>query len=321
MRTGKWLLLAALMLVSARVDAAPTQVYVGVYVYSVSELNLAEGTYLLDGYLWFRWQGTALPADKFEFSVINGTVESADDSPVVHQGDTYRASRRVKLRLRSNFVLDDYPFDKQVLPLQLEHRWDGIEQLVFVPDDGAVPEGKSLRQAFLSSGLKIGDWIIDSARHRVVTKQYETDFGSIQKGVWDGKSSRYVFEVQLRRRLLPYTLKVLLPLLVIVAMGILVFFMDAREFGTQCGVAITALLSCVAFHISQPQVGYLVKADFFFFLSYAAIFCSLCAVVASNKWVHAGDPARSNVFVRKLRLPVLIAFGGGVVAVVLSGMT
>src|SRR5262249_4837315 len=187
--------------------------------YSISELNIAEGTFLLDGYVWFRWQGNGLPTDRFDFSIINGSVESADDSPMVHEGDIHRLSRRVKLRLRSNFVFDDYPFDTQVPPLQIEHRWNGIEQLVFVPDDGAVPQGSSLKQAFLAGGLKIGDWIIDSARHRVDTKQYETDFGSIQKGVWDGKSSRYVFEVKLKRRLMPYILKVLLPLFVIVAMG------------------------------------------------------------------------------------------------------
>jgi branched-chain amino acid transport system substrate-binding protein len=299
--------------------AAPTQVYVGVYVYSISELKITEGTFLLDGYVWFRWQGTSLPADKFEFSVTNGTVENIEDAPIVHEGDVYRASRRVKLRLRSSFVFDDYPFDEQVLPLQMEHRWGGIEQLVFVPDDGAVPQGKSLREAFLASNLKIGDWIIDSARHRVETKQYETDFGSIQKGVWDGKSSRYVFEVQLRRRLAPYILKTLVPLFVIVAMGFCAFFMDAREFSTQCGVAITALLSCVAFHISQPEVGYLVKADYFFFLSYAAIFSSLCVMVVSNKWVHSGEPERSNAFNRKLRLPLVALFLVGLATVVLAG--
>ncbi len=299
--------------------AAATRVYTGVYVYSISELNIAEGTFLLDGYVWFRWQGAALPTDKFELSVINGSIESSDDAPIVTEGDTHRASRRVKLRLRSSFVFDDYPFDKQILPLQIEHRWNGIEQLVFIPDDGAVPEGKRLQESFLASGLKIGDWIIDSARHRVETKQYETDFGSIQKGVWDGKSSRYVFEVQLRRRLAPYILKTLLPLLVIVAMGLSAFFMDGREFSTQCGVAITALLSCVAFHIAQPQVGYVVKADLFFFLSYAAIFAALCVMVASNRWVHAGDPARSNALSRKLRLPLLLAYAAGMAAVILAG--
>jgi hypothetical protein len=308
-----------LLLVAGPAIAAPTQVHTGVYVYSISELNIAGGTFLLDGYVWFRWQGANLPSDKFEFTVVNGTVESADDAPVVHQGDTHRASRRVKLRLRSNFVFDDYPFDEQVLPLQVEHRWNGIEQLVFVPDDGAVPQGKSLRESFLASGLEIGDWIIDSARHHVETKQYETDFGSIQKGVWDGKSSRYVFEVQLRRRLLPYILKTLLPLLVIVAMGFSAFFMDAREFSTQCGVAITALLSCVAFHISQPQLGYVVKADYFFFLSYAAIFSALCVMVASNRWVHRGDADRSNALNRKLRLPLVAAFVAGLATVVIVG--
>jgi hypothetical protein len=75
----------------------------------------------------------------------------------------------------------------------------------------------------------------------------------------------------------------------------------------------------VAFHISQPQVGYVVKADFFFFLSYAAIFASLTVMVAANKWVHAGDIARANAIGRRLRLPMLALFVAGVAAVIVAG--
>src|SRR6476620_1775986 len=118
-------LLFTLLLLAARAEAAPTQVNVGVYAYSISELNIAEGTFLLDGYLWFRWAGEALPTDRFDFTLINGQVEHSDDAAVVHQDGQHRVSRRVSLRLRSNFHLADYPFDTQTLPLVIEHRWFG----------------------------------------------------------------------------------------------------------------------------------------------------------------------------------------------------
>jgi hypothetical protein len=303
--------------------AEPTRVHVGVYAYSISELNVSQGTFLFDGYIWFRWEGDALPADAFDFSVVNGSVESVDSAPAVTQGSVHRSSRRVRLRLRGDFQLDDYPFDRQVLPLQLEHRWMGAEQLVFVPDEGAVPAGTPLRNAFLARELEVGDWIIQLANHRVETKQYETDFGSIQKGVWNGQSSRYTFEVHLKRRLAPYVLKVLLPLLLIVAMAFTAFFIDAREFSTQIAIVITALLSCVAFHVSQssslPQVGYLVKADLFFLLSYAFVFFALASVVLGNRWTHSGRPERGPWLYARLRVALPLLFLGGLGTIVAVG--
>lgn len=309
------LLVAALLAQApAKKPVAPTTVYVGAYAYSISEVNMAAGTFLWDGYLWFRWQGDALGSDGFDFVVINGILEHMDESAPVHQGDVHRQSRRVTMRLRADFDLKDYPFDAQVLPMVIEHRWFGDDQLVFVPDDGAVPQGRTLANAFLAEELRVGDWNVREVRHRGAKKTYETDFGSIQKGVWAGTSSRYVLEVEIRRALLPYVLKFVLPLLLIVAMGFSVFFISPKEFSTQCGIVITALLACVAFHMSQanslPEVGYLVKADVFFLLSYGFIFFALAAVVGANRLVHVGKPQRAEWWIDRLRLLLPLGFVG-----------
>jgi TRAP-type uncharacterized transport system substrate-binding protein len=263
----------------------PINVYTGVYAYSISELDIAKGTFLFDGYLWFRWRGPHFGDQPFEFTIVNGTIERMEDSPIIHQGEWHRLSRRVTLRLQAKFALHDYPFDQQNLPIELEHRWMGDEKLVFVPDDGAATSG-TLRDSFLSSKLEIGDWVIRGVTHQAVQNKYETDFGSIQKGVWAGTSSRYILTIQIRRSIVPYAIKFILPLIVIVLMSFMALFIGTDKFEVQTGIVITALLACVAFHISQanslPEVGYLVKADKFFIVSYVLIFLTLIKAVASH---------------------------------------
>ncbi len=269
----------------------PIKVFVGAYAYSISELNISDGTFLFDGYLWFRWRGPHLAAKPFEFSVINGTVENMEDSPVIQADGWNRQSRRVTVKMRANFLLHDYPFDTQRLPLEIEHRWMGAEKLVFIPDDGAATGG-SLMRSFLAKDVQINDWKIRDVEHQVRVKQYETDFGSIEKGVWNGQSSRYILSINIRRTILPYVVKFIIPLVVIVLMNFAVYFIRSDEFEVQAGIVITALLSCIAFHISQsgslPEVGYLVKADKFFLLSYVVIFLTLVQIVVENTLHHRG---------------------------------
>ncbi|MBI3268190.1 MAG: TAXI family TRAP transporter solute-binding subunit [Planctomycetes bacterium] len=285
---------AAAVLEKSHATAYPVRVFVGVYAYSISELDIAKGTFLFDGYIWFRWQGRLFEdtGGAFDFALVNGTIESIDPgSRVIHQEGWHRQSRRLTARLRANFLLHEYPFDSQVLPLLVEHRWQGEEKLVFVPDDAAAPGG-DLGAAFLAEGVRIGDWVVRSVRHEAATKQYETDFGSIHKQEWQGRSSRYAFTIEIRRTVLRYAVKLLLPLLVAVAMGFIVFWIHPAEFEAKSCLAILAILNCIGLQIAQaehlPDVGYLVKADLFFILSYVLLSLCLVQVVRENALHRAG---------------------------------
>ncbi len=323
MRTLALVLALAAAAVAEQAKAPPVTVYVGVYAYSISELDIAKGSFLFDGYLWFRWKGD-LPGDKtdeFEFALVNGSIESIDaGSRVVRRDGWCRQSRRMTARMRGSFLLSDYPFDRQLLELIIEHRWQGDDTLVFVPDDGAATSG-SLRESFLADTVAIGDWHIRDVRHRTFPKRYETDFGSIAKDEWQGASSRYVFTVEVERSLLRYALKLLLPLVVAVAMGFIVFWVDPRHFESKSCLGILAILNCIGLHVVHadhlPEVGYLVKADWFFVLAYVLLSLCLVAVVWESNLHIAGRHDAVRRLARVSRWAFPIAFAAPIVAMFL----
>ncbi|HEY8375098.1 MAG TPA: hypothetical protein VIK91_01360 [Nannocystis sp.] len=285
----------ALAAAPAAADGA-AQVYTGVYAYAFSDLDIQAGTFRFDGYLWFRWRCDLLGDDTFQFVLINGAVDDIDETPVIKGDGWCRQSHRLRATIRSNFDLHDYPFDRQRLPLRIEHRWYGPARMRFVPDDGAIPEGSDARTAFLSRDLDIGQWRVLDVTHRADIYTYETDFGSIEKGKWDGQSSRYTFEVTIARPFFPYLLKVVLPLLIIVGMAFLAFAIRPARFDSKVSLLVTALLSSVALHLTQasalPEVGYLVRADMFFLVSYAALGASLLLVTLEHRRTEpAGETA------------------------------
>lgn len=274
----------------------PTEVFAGVHIYSISDVNLTEGTYRFHGYIWFRWQGElnyeARPAqsEEFEFVLINGEIEQIDEARTDHDGQWHRQSRKFSARLRSTFDMHMYPFDEQSLEMIVEHRWLGTDGLVFVADDAAYPNG-SLGKSSLDESLLINNWQIkrNEISHQTMINTYGTDFGSLGDN-WNQQASRYVFRVPVRRNIGSYLTKFLIPLTVIVLMCFSVFFIHCSEFDPQVGIVVTALLSCIAFHISQveslPKVGYVVMADVFFFLSYLVIFLAMVEVITANLLFH-----------------------------------
>lgn len=276
----------------------PIVVRTGVYISSIDQLNIRKGTYLFSGYLWFRWQRPFQGDNRIDFVVVNGEMVSIDE-PEVHEHDGwYRQSHHFQARLRNAFPLHEYPFDAQRLKMLIEHRWLGTERVVFEPDESALPSD-ALGDKALGPDVAVRDWSIvrDDVRHASVVQTYSTDFGWLDPNKWNRKSSRYVFEVPVARSIVPYVVKSVVPLIIIVLMSFCVFFIDATEFQAQVSITITALLSAIAFHISQsnslPKVGYLVVADVFYLLSYAVIFLALVQVIVAHVVYHRGYPRRA----------------------------
>lgn len=302
------------------VAEAPADVYAGAYAYAFSDLDFQAGTFSFDGYLWFRWRCDAIGDGAFDFVLVNGAIDDIDDAPVVKADGWCRQSRRLRATVRTNFGLRDYPFDRQTLAIRLEHRWLGPARMRFVPDDGAIPAAKGPREAFLSRDLDIQQWRVLDVSHRADIYTYETDFGSIEKGTWDGQSSRYTFSVTIARPFFPYLLKVVMPLLIIVGMAFLAFAIRPGRFDSKVSLLVTALLSTVALHLTQasalPEVGYLVRADMFFLVSYAALGASLLLVTVEHRRSEPapdGEPLSRAIF--WARFAVIAGFCAAVVLV------
>ncbi|MHC4829514.1 MAG: TAXI family TRAP transporter solute-binding subunit [Planctomycetota bacterium] len=268
----------------------PVTVHTGIYANDVFNLDIAGGTFDIDFYLWFRYQGR-LHADpsEFRFEFMNGEVRQIDPPVIDRFGGHTHLSYKVVGRFRTSFPLHRYPFDAQVLPIKIEHPIFESSALKFTPDQGVNPGKVS---ALIEPGVAVDDWGITQVTHRADDHIYQSDMGSPALEEAQQVYSQYIYEIEIRRTLGTYLVKFCVPLAVMVLVAFLVFFIPAKEFQTQVILVVASLLSCVAFHTTQvdnlPRVGYMVTADLFFVLSYCLIFLTLGQIVIEHWLYHRG---------------------------------
>lgn len=95
-----------------------------------------------------------------------------------------------------------------------------------------------------------------------------------------------VFSLDVERDYSFFTLKVMFPLFLIVAMSWLVFWLDPRMASTQISVATTAMLALIAYRCAigdmVPKLAFLTSLDYFVLGSTILIFVSLLEVVYTS---------------------------------------
>lgn len=265
---------------------AQLKVEVGIYVLDISRLDVKQETFEADFYIWFKWTGPGFSPSGIEF--MNGEITHKTEPTAEITGGKNYSIMRVKGAFRTRFMLSNYPFDVQTLRIVIEHKDLTEKELQFVPAFSGEEDASSRT---LEKGMIISDWKVSRAWGEVREHKYNTDFGYF-KEVDKADYSQYLFNVTIKRSIFPYLLKFSLPLFILVIMSFLVFFINAKEFEAQCGICVTAILSCIALHLAQgdslPQVGYLVAADKFFILSYILIFFTLVETVICNNYAKKG---------------------------------
>ena len=99
--------------------------------------------------------------------------------------------------------------------------------------------------------------------------------------------------VYVDRGVMYYAVKIIAPLLLIVAMSWLVFWIDPKESGSQISVAITAMLTLIAYRFSigelVPKVSYLTRLDYFILGSTLMVFLALLLVIITSNLAKSGQ--------------------------------
>jgi branched-chain amino acid transport system substrate-binding protein len=291
---------------------------------------MKSGTFDVDMYVWFRWRGhiaeaaTASPEEQLPWELANGAINTSVLNSVERLGGWTYLCYRVGATMRGQFLLHEYPFDTQTLTISIESGDHASDEVVFVAEDVDLSgRRRDLMRHALSPRVTISDWKIGSVAQRAESYFYDHDFGSPEMAAQGVLSfPRFSFTIEIRRVLFPYLVKFCLPLVIIVMMSFLVFFIRPEEFEVQAGIVITALLSVVAFHVSQadslPEVGYLVTADKFFMLSYVVIFLTLVEVVIENRLLHSRGEQAARRLDHLARVAFPIVFFGPIAYMIAS---
>ena len=98
--------------------------------------------------------------------------------------------------------------------------------------------------------------------------------------------------IHAERYVATYVLKVILPLILIVLMSSIVFWIDPHQAGTQIGVATTSMLTLIAYRFmvggDLPAVPYLTRMDHFIMGSTLLVFATLMQAVVTSMMTRDG---------------------------------
>ncbi|MEQ9006737.1 MAG: ABC transporter substrate-binding protein, partial [Ekhidna sp.] len=103
-----------ILLVNSKYMHKTQVVYTGLDINEISDLDLTEASYIVDFYLWFRYQGE-FDDDNIEF--INSANSLKLEEPIaqgIRDGINYKAYR-IKAEFKGDFYFQDYPFDHKFL--------------------------------------------------------------------------------------------------------------------------------------------------------------------------------------------------------------
>ena len=176
--------------------------------------------------------------------------------------------------------LRKFPFDSQRFEVRAVSG-ESIDHVVFyeAPDD----------KSYILDSSSVADWRItdpmtDTTPFGLPGRLHSPSFALSFTGT--RLSDHYVF-------------KVISPLVLIIAVSWIVFWLDPKEGGSQLSVAVTSFLTVIAYHISLgsniPKIPYLTRLDVFVFGGTILVFLAVLEVVITTNCARRNqlDRARS----------------------------
>lgn len=307
-------LLCAVQAAAAESELQPIEqggaVYVSAAVLDVDAINSVEQSFTINLYVQFRWFDPRLahdgPGSRREkladiqaprFLLLNRQrtwstlLDVADISP---SGEVLYRMRvwgdfSQPLRLQ-HFPFDSHSFQIPVIALATDFESDFVPVVV----DPEYPPR-------IAESFSVADWQIDG--WRVETSSEELGY--------DVAGQQLIFTFDAARIYTHYLVKFVVPLILIVMMSWVVFWIDPLESGSQLSVSVTVVLTLIAYHIALtnklPDIPYLTAMDLFLFCSTLLVFASLIEVVITSRYANSNrvELARRIDLVCRATFPAL----------------
>jgi len=262
----------------------PTVIRCAIAVLDVDEINDAGQNFTVNAFVRFEWK------DPREAHGGRGKILK-DLSEVWHPrllfvnqqktwsnlGDVLEISPEGVMVYREQFWGDfsqpmdlyDFPFDRQDFAIQVVEAGPEEPGEVKLVQD---PETES----FIAEKYSVADW-------KVVGSETNSDPYVVPTGQ---KVDSFSFVFTADRLSNHYLIKIIAPLLLIVMLSWLVFWLDPSQGASQLAVAVTTFLTMIAYHVALssrlPEISYLTRLDIFVFSATLLVFLAMTEVVITT---------------------------------------
>src|SRR5579862_6412145 len=176
---------------------------------------------------------------------------------------TVNYAERFHAELSSRFMLRRFPFDEQSLNIHISPFINDLsgETLGIASQDSAI---RAEERAYNS----LAQWEVGSITARTGTvRQFKKDVTEV------------VFSIHVKRHYGFYVWKVFIPLLLMVFLSWSVFWVDPFDLSNQVQIAVTTILTVIAFafaiSVTMPRVPYITFIDAFFLTCYVFVFIAV----------------------------------------------
>jgi len=318
-RKRSWILavIAGLFLVPSNVvaqytrpTAGPTEVEIAVVVLDVERIDDAMQGFSANVLFVSRWSDPRLVHDGVgdEWRSLDDVWHPRLQVANLRQGNTtlpeiaevspdgmvtYR--QRLLGQFSQKLDLSDFPLDRQTLSIQLVSMGNLDDEVIFVQHP-EVPSG-------VVPDVAISDWEILESSGR---NQAYQPLPGVQ-----GRAG-YILEFDAKRFVGYYRTKIILPLLLIVAMSWLVFWIDPELAGPQISLAVTSVLTLIAYRFMVggmlPKISYLTRMDWFTSASTILVFLTLVEATLTVMLTKRGQPERAQTIDRISRWGFPVAY-------------
>jgi hypothetical protein len=266
------------------IPAAPTKVTIGVFVNHIYGIDIKNGAFNVDFYVWFRWEGNAelKPIDSFELA--NGRITSKTGISKRTYGTQSYVSCRVLATINKFWDLRRFPLDDHTLQLELEDSEQDTRTMVFEGD---------VENSTTSPDLQVPGWVISGDRAQVVTHTYRTNYGDISLPHGRQASySRYIFGIDVQRPGYGRFLKVFFGLFISVLISWCGFHVRPKESSPRVSLGVGATFAAaavtVAINNSLPDTNAVTMADKLIMLTLGIIVASVAETITALALVAHG---------------------------------
>ena len=286
----------------------PDRVFVAIGLMDLDAVSSADQSFTVNLALRFRWRDPALAHNGTGHVRRQLNEISAPNFVLINQQKTFSTLLDVvdispageavlRMRLWGDFSqplhLHDFPFDDHEFSIPIIGIGQDGEPVRLLPD----PEAES----YIADKLSVADWRINDWSAGEAQIELTRDIAA----------EGFIFSVHAERIYNHYVVKFIIPLILIVMMSWVVFWIDPEESGSQLSVAVTAALTLIAYHIALagklPDIPYLTRMDLFLFGSTLLVFAALLEVVVTSRMARAGNTpmARCTDLVCRLAFPAI----------------
>jgi hypothetical protein len=272
-------------------DSGPTEISVGLWMADISTIDSAQQTFTAEIAVVLRWKDPRLahtgngvvryPLERVwhpRVGIVNETnsvSRKLPDSVEVDSNGMLTYRQRYVGAFTQSLRLQSFPFDRQTFRVQLVAVRYQSNEVMFVPDQVWLRDG--IKDAGgIAPSVTLPDWTIEKWELKPLVYALAPHH----------QYSSYVFEFTAARNVSHYILKVMFPLVLIVIMSWAVFWMDPIHSNAQINIAITSMLTLIAYRFSTdnqlPRLPYMTRLDAFILMGTLLIFFSLIEVITTT---------------------------------------